>query len=141
MRRYSEMLLGCCLLVIVHGCNFAEQPTTPVAKAIRAEDLVGKWRMVRADGQPLAQFDMKSLKIDIAADGAWTSEIEMQGQWTGMSMKGGGKWSLADGVVSYTSGANSGMSRVTLKQERLIFDPDFTVRKDGKTEVAGEYER
>jgi hypothetical protein len=55
-----------------------------------------------------------------SVNGTWTSEIEMQGQFAGMSMKGGGKWSLADGVVSYTSGANSGKSRVRLESGRLV---------------------
>lgn len=99
------------------------------------------WHLVRAGGQPPAALNIKSLQIDIAADGTWVSAIEMQGQFAGMSMKGCGKWSTADGVVSYTSGANSGKSRVRLDSARLILDPDFTVRKDGTQEVAGEYER
>jgi hypothetical protein len=97
--------------------------------------------LVRAGGQPPSALNIKSLQIDLAVDGTWTSEVEMQGPFTGMSMKGGGKWSLADGVVSYTSGANSGKSRVRLESGRLVLDPDFTVRKDGTIEVPGEYER
>jgi hypothetical protein len=108
---------------------------------VRAEDLAGKWRLVRAGGQPPAAFNIKSLQIDITADGTWVSKIEMQGQFAGMSMKGGGKWSIVDGVVSYTSGDNSGKSRIRLESGRLVLDPDFSVRKDGTQEVTGEYER
>jgi hypothetical protein len=103
--------------------------------------LVGKWHLVRVDSQPPAAFGFKSLQIDISPDGTWTSQMTMQGQFAGVSMKGGGKWSLADGIVSYTSGDNAGKSRARLEAGRLILDPDFSVRKDGVTEVSGEYER
>jgi len=102
---------------------------------------MGKWRLVRAGGELPASLNIKSLEIDLAADGTWVSEIEMQGPFAGMSMKGGGKWSLADSVVSYTSGANSGTSRVRMVSGRLMLDPDFSVRKNGTQEVTGEYER
>jgi hypothetical protein len=108
---------------------------------VRPEDLVGKWRLVRAGGQPPAAFDLKSMQFDIAADGTWASATEMQGTRAGMSMKGGGKWSLADGLVSYSNGTNSGKSRARLESGRLILDPDFSVRKGGTEEVVGEYER
>jgi hypothetical protein len=111
-----------------------------VAQPAAAQEIVGKWRLVKAGGQLPAALNIKSLQIDIAADGTWVSDIEMQGQFAGMSMKGGGKWSLANGMVSYTSGANAGKSRAKLVSGRLILDPDFSIRKDGTTEVAGEYE-
>ena len=59
-----------------------------------------------------------------------------------MTMSGGGTWSLADGVVSFTNGADKGESRVSLSARRLALDPDFTLRKnDGKkTPIAVEYE-
>jgi hypothetical protein len=47
-----------------------------------------------------------------------------------------GRW-----LVSYRSGDNVGKSRVRLETGRLILDPDFSVRKEGVTEVSGEYER
>lgn len=141
MRSCGWILWACWLCAATLGCDSGKQQFQPVAKPVRADELVGKWRLVRAGGEPPAALNIKSVLIDIASDGTWASEIEMQGQFAGMSMKGGGKWSLADGVASYTSGANAGKSRVRLESGRLILDPDFTVRKDGTTELVGEYER
>src|SRR5437773_334083 len=120
MRRHGWLLILCWFSASSCGCSSG--------KPVRSEDLLGKWRLVRVGGQPPAAYDFKSFHIDIAADGTWTSQIVTQGQFVGvMSIKGGGKWSLADGVVSYTSGDNSGKSRVRLESGRLILDPDFTV--------------
>ena len=58
-----------------------------------------------------------------------------------MSMKGGGTWSVANSVIKYTAGDNSGTSKASLKGTVLVLDPDFTVRRGGKDEVTGEYER
>jgi hypothetical protein len=127
--------------VLVCGCGASRPNSQPAQQPIRTEDLVGKWRLVRAGGQAPAVLDIKSLQVYLAGDGTWTSEVEMQGQFAGMSMKGGGKWSLSNGFVSYTSGANSGKSRIRLESGLLILDPDFTIRKDGTTEVVGEYQR
>jgi hypothetical protein len=79
--------------------------------------------------------------ISVAEDGTWTSKIEMMGPFAGMSMKGGGKWSVAQGLLHYTSGNNSGTSRARFESGRLVLDPDFSVRKGGTIEVACEYER
>jgi hypothetical protein len=141
MRCGYEALLACWCCVALCGCDSGKHEAQPAAQPVRAEALVGKWRLVRAGGQPPAALNIESLQIEIAADGTWASEIEMQGQFAGMSMKGGGKWSIAAGVVSYTSGANSGKSRARLESGRLVLDPDFSVRKDGTQEVTGEYER
>ena len=84
---------------------------------------------------------LKSLEINIVKDGTWTSDIEMQGQFAGMSMKGGGKWSLGNNVITYTSGDNSGTSTARLNGNILVLDPDFSVRRGGKIEVTGEYVR
>jgi len=141
------MRRGCCLLALwllgiaPCGCESSKPTTQPAAPPATAQELVGRWRLVKAGGQQPAELNIKSLQINIAADGTWVSEVEMQGQFAGLSMKGGGKWSLADGVVSYTAGANEGKSRVRLVSGRLVLDPDFSVRKDGTTEVTGEYER
>jgi hypothetical protein len=141
MRCGCGALLACWFCVALCGCDSGKHQSQPAAQPVRADDLVGKWRLVRAGGQPPPALNIKSLQIDIAADGTWVSEIEMQGQFAGMSMKGGGKWSMADGVVNYTSGANSGKSRARLESGRLVLDPDLSVRKDGTQEVTGEYER
>jgi hypothetical protein len=141
MRCYGLGLLTCWLVVAVCGCGLGGQPTQPATQSVRAEDFTGKWRLVRAGGQSPAALNIKSLQIDIVADGTWKSQIQMQGPFAGMSMEGSGKWSLTDGVVTCTAGANSGTSRVRMELGRLILDPDFMVRKDGVTEVAGEYQR
>jgi hypothetical protein len=106
---------------------------------ILSEQLVDKWRLVRAGDEPPSSFEIKSMQIEFARDGTWTSAIEMQGPFAGISMKGGGKWSLTGGIVSYTSGHNSGTSRPRFESGRLVLDPDFTIRKDGTVDVTGEY--
>src|SRR5205823_3771835 len=108
MRLGGWVVIACCLAVAAGGCNSGRESPAPGATGPRPGDLVGKWRPVRAGGQPPAAFDIKSMELHLTADGTWASATEMQGQWAGMSMKGGGKWSLADGVVSYSNGANSG---------------------------------
>jgi len=141
MRRGRWLMTACCLAVACCGCEANKPAAQSAAQPATAQELVVKWRLVKAGGQPPSALNIKSLQIDIAADGTWVSEIEMQGQFAGMSMKGGDKWSLAEGVVSYTSGANAGKSRAKVVSGRLVLDPDFSVRRDGTEEVAGEYER
>jgi hypothetical protein len=141
MRRGTFAFVACCLAVVCGGCASAGKPTQPAAQRVRAEDLVGKWRLVGAGGQPPAALNIKSLLLDIAADGTWKSQVQMQGTFAGVSMEASSKWSLTDDLVTYTAAANSGKSLVRIESRRLILDPDFIVRKDGVTEVAGEYER
>jgi hypothetical protein len=97
--------------------------------------------LVRAGGEPPSSLSIKDLEIDIAPDGTWSGKIEMQGPFSGMSIEVGGKWSLADSVVRYTSRSFRGTSRPRFESGRLVLDPDFIVRKDGTAEVTGEYER
>ena len=133
MRHCPWGLLAGWLCLVLPGCGSDDKA--------RSEDLIGKWRLVRAGGQPPAAVAIKSQSIDIMSDGTWVSVIEMQGPFTGMSMEGGGNWSIADGVVNYTSGDNAGKSHARLKSGRLVLDPDFSIRKGGTQEVSGEYER
>jgi len=141
MGRGCWLFVTCWFAVAHCGCDSSKPSPQPAAQPASAKELVGSWRLVKAGGQPPGSLNIKSLQIDITADGSWVSEIEMQGQFAGMSMKGGGQWSLEDGVVSYTSGENSGKSRALVASGRLILDPDFSLRKNGTGEVAGEYER
>jgi hypothetical protein len=66
---------------------------------------------------------------------------EMQGPFAGMKLNVGGKWSLADGVVSYTTSGDSGKAKVAIASGRLTFDPDFVLRKDGTVPISGEYRK
>jgi hypothetical protein len=132
-RRWLRETL-CFLAPWLLGCQKNELPVTAAA-------LPGKWRLVRAGGQSPAAFQIKSVEMEIASDGTWQSTTEMQGNFAGMIVKGEGKWSVTNGVISYTAGANAGQSRAGLEGNRLVLDPDFMVRKNGKIEVAGEYER
>ena len=131
--------LVCLVCIGACGCHGRDASTS--AKPLRRDDLVGKWRLVRAGGEPPSAMNIKSLQIDVLIDGTWTSDIEMQGQFAGMSMKGGGTWLLANNEIAYTSGANSGTSKARLSGGVLVLDPDFSVRRAGKEAVTGEYER
>jgi hypothetical protein len=141
MRGCAWTLLLCWLTVAMGGCDPGTPSPQLSTQQVRTEDLVGRWRLVRAGGEAPVALNIKSLRIDIATDGTWSSEVEMQGPYAGMSMKGRGTWSLSEGVLTYTAGANSGKSNVRLESGRLVIDPDLSVLKDGKTEVTGEYER
>ena len=138
MKSCLALPFACWLAVAICGCGKGSH-----ANAIQAENLVGKWRLVRADAKPPTEFAVKSQEITIAADGTWTSQIEGAGVMDGMNMKGGGTWALADGVVTYANGAEKGTSRVSLKSGHLVLDPDFHLRKNDatKTPIVGEYER
>lgn len=129
----SAFLLG--------GCGSIEQPPQSVPQPIRVPDVLGKWRLIRADGQPPSSLNIKSLELELTESETWTSHAEMEGAFAGMKLDFSGKWSLVDGVVSYSAGANSGKSRIRFESGRLIVDPDFTLRKEGTTEVTGEYEK
>src|SRR5258708_2190610 len=102
MRHCTFGLLVGWICAALSGCGSSQHPSHTPIQAMRFEELVGKWHLVRVGGELPSSMNIKSLKIDIARDGTWISEIEMQGQFAGMSMKGGGKWSLADGIVTYT---------------------------------------
>ena len=112
--------------------------------------------MVRAGGQPPAELYIESQEIDIAADGTWTSKVQVQPpQRAGNPDRfdGKGTWSLAGDTVSYRyapqglvvggAGPDAGKSRVRVEPGRLIVDPDFFMqaRKSGTPPVAGEYDR
>jgi formylglycine-generating enzyme required for sulfatase activity len=162
MKCCGIMFVTCGLAFFACGCNPDKKPSDP-AKApteretdgLQAKDLVGKWRLVRAGGQPPLELYIKSQEIDIAADGTWTSKVEMQPPGrTSDSFHGKGTWALADGnlnwrytaeggVIVRVSGPDSGKSSVRLESGRLSVDPDFFMqaRKTGTDPVAGEYER
>lgn len=129
------------LTTAVLGCSSGGATKPSDAESIQADKLLGKWHLVHAEGQPPAALNVKSLQTEIAADGTWKSAIEMQGEFEGIRMEGGGNWSLVDGTIAYTSGANSGESKASLDDGRLILVPDFTLRREGTFEVRGEYER
>ena len=138
MKRLLRKLF-CLVCVAAGGCD-GRDASTP-AKPVQPGELVGKWRLVSAGGVPPSGMSIKSLQIDIRTDGTWTSDVEMQDQFAGMSMKGGGTWALANNVITYTSGDNSGTSKARLNGGVLVLDPDFTVRRGGTDEVTGEYKR
>jgi hypothetical protein len=154
MRSFIPLLFTC---FFICGCEKkpAEQAVPePEISGLR-KDIVGKWRLVRAGGKPPIDLYIKSQEIDIAADGTWTSKVEVQPPNSASDrFTGKGKWSLADGVLSYEyadeggvrivgSGPDSGKSSVKLESGRLIVDPDcfMQARKNGTDPVAGEYER
>jgi hypothetical protein len=138
------VLFSCFLVAGIGGCGWAK-PAAPAPEAggIRAEELVGKWRLVRAGGQPPSELWIKSSELEFKADGTWATKVEGEGQWlAGMTVKGGGNWSLADGEITRTNGVDTKTCRVQIEAGQLILDPDLflTIRKKGP-DVAGEYER
>ncbi len=131
--------------VTLTGCARGGKPPelAPAANSLRAEDLVGKWRLVRAGGEPPAEMWIYSREIDIAADGVWKAKQRGSGPLRGMNQDCGGTWSLADGVVTCTNGAAEPFkSQVKVESGRLIVEPDFSmgIAKKGPP-VTGEYER
>jgi formylglycine-generating enzyme required for sulfatase activity len=124
------------------GGNAVEQPAS--ANAVRAEDLVGKWRLVRAGGQPPAELWIRSCEIDIAAEGTWTSKtvVKDPAHPAADAWNARGTWALADGVLRYNDQA-SPTSQVRLESGRLVVDPDYfmPIRKRRTSATASEYER
>ncbi len=143
MRKCGWRLLVFGISLVLCACHAGKQSSQALPPTgVRAEDVVGKWWLVRAGGKSPAEAFINSMELDFAADGTWKNKIEWQGPLAGMTMAGGGTWSLADGVVSFTNGADKGQSRVSLSAGRLALDPDFTLRKNDatKTPLAVEYE-
>jgi sulfatase modifying factor 1 len=150
MRLYGSVLAMSFAMTGLCGCNTGSQPAAPKADVqpdppkadgLRAEQLVGNWRLVRADGKPPAEMKVNK-EIAIAKDGTWSSAIDIEGVGV---LNGGGTWSLADGTITYTN-SNDGKklkSRVSLTAGRLVLEPDFQLtRNDGKkTPITTEYER
>src|SRR5262249_54510215 len=120
MRWSSCARLALGAIALLCACDSGRTPHASTKSAVSSDDVVGKWRLVRAGGEAPSALQIKSLRIDIERDGNWKSDIEMEGSFAGMRLQGGGKWSLADGVVSYSSGDNAGKSRVSLEAGRLI---------------------
>jgi hypothetical protein len=146
MRRY---VLSVCILLTALGCPAREPPTStaPTAPTAssgpRVDELAGKWRLVRVDGKEPAEMMVKAAELELAADGTWKSRFDLGGAGEGMTLRGGGKWSVADGVISYNNGQESGTSRVRLNGGRLVLEPDFQLRKNdaSKRPLNTEYER
>ena len=141
MKRLAPLITA--VGIAVCGCNPAPNSAGPNASGLRATDLVGKWRLVHADGKTPAESSLKSQELDLAADGTWTSTIEMGGELAGMTLKGGGTWSIAPDGVYYTNGTDKGTSHASLNSGRLVLDPDFHLRKNdaAKSPITCEYER
>ncbi len=148
MTNNSWQLLTCCLLLLC-GCSSGKDAKPFVPQRSLADDLVGKWRLVRADDKPPAEQWIKSLEVDIAANGTWTSKMEGEGYLRGMNGTGGGTWSLADGELTLTldgpgnpKGTETFKSKVRIESGHLMVDPDhfMQIRKKGPL-VAAEYER
>ncbi len=138
------------IILLAGGCRSGEPPTstTPAGPATtatgpRVDELAGKWHLVRVDGKEPAEMSIKAAHLDLAADGTWKSRIELGGAGEGMVLQGGGKWSLANGVISYNNGQESGTSQVRLSGGRLMLEPDFGLRKNDKSKapLTTEYER
>jgi formylglycine-generating enzyme required for sulfatase activity len=133
--------------VTVAGGIFLHRHLNPAPASdgplLRAEDLVGKWRLVRAGGQPPTESWIYTREMDIAADGTWTAKQRGYGPLRGMTQTCGGTWSLADGVVTYTNGGPEKLkSQVKLESGCLIVDSDFNMGMSKKgPAVTGEYER
>ena len=131
-------------LVFLNLGSFQYMSPLSYPPEFQSRDVVGKWRLVRAGGAPPAERNIKSQEIDIAADGTWTSRVEVQPpEGAADSFHGKGTWALADGMLYWTStvkgsGPNAGESGVRLESGRLIVAPDFLIRKGA---VHGEYER
>jgi len=123
-------------------------------KSLRAGDIVGKWRLVRAGGQSPGEIHIRLQEIDIAADGTWTSKIVVKRPGAYPDVFGNqGTWSLADGRMSLKfqptglvvvgSKPVPDSSQVRLEAGRLVIAPDcfMQISKQGTPPLAGEYER
>ncbi|HET6250055.1 MAG TPA: hypothetical protein VFE47_20355 [Tepidisphaeraceae bacterium] len=139
-KRISTLLL---FVALIYACNSCRRATHATARGPAVDDIVGKWRLVRADGKPPTEWWIKSLEIGLTADGKWTSQIEGEGYLGGMKATGGGTWSLADGKITYTNGVKNGTSTIRLESGRLVVDPDFfmSIRKKSPEPISAEYER
>ena len=109
---------------------------------VRAEDLVGKWRLVRAGATSHRIVDLfpgDGHRRGRHLDGKTKGDRSL----AGMTQTCGGTWSLEDGVVTYTNGEPEKFkSGVKLESGRLVVDPDFKMGMTKKgPPVTGEYER
>lgn len=151
MRHFNWILVPYCLTIAICGCNSDPPPNSSqpasvsASQGVRAEDILGKWHLVRAGGKPPVELYINSQEIDIAKDGAWTSKIEFQKpHQPAEDITNQGTWSLAGGVIAIEgSDHKTGKSQVRVESGRLILDPDvfMAARKKGTDAVAGEYER
>ena len=142
-RRVAGVVAGwVCTGILASG---ATCPRTNTAERLVAKDLVGEWRLRDVGGQDPSAVDVKSLAIDIGADGRWTGRLQMmRGRLIGMRLVYGGTWTLGDGVVRFaqTSPSTGGYTTGWLEDGRLTIDPDLIVRTDGWTAPAScAYER
>jgi hypothetical protein len=132
-RRWFQFA-ACALLTCLFGCR----PTSD--STLKSDDLLGTWKLIEVNHAPPTRLNIKSLRITFSPDGNWVGTSEMQGAFAGMSLELGGKWSISDGVLSFTSGDNSGKTRPTLTGTQLTLNPDFTL-VDGGKEVIATYEQ
>lgn len=103
--------------------------------------LVGEWSLVNVDGESPAALNVRSRVINVAADGRWTSAVQMQWKWEDMSLKGDGTWTSKGDEIAYTAGENSGSSTFRVEADRLTLDPGMTLKRDGTVDVVAEYRR
>ena len=134
MRSGSGLCCVFCLAVVACGCNSGKQPSTSAANAVRLEELVGKWRLIRVGGKDLEKLaiKIKMQEVTIEADGKWTSKIEFQLPGFGVP-----DVFTANGTLALPD------SRLRLESGKLVVEPDFFMpaRPKGTPEGPSEYER
>ena len=126
-------VLFCAALLLGAGCTKSSDTGLP------SKELVGKWRLVSADGKPPVENKVAAQEVTFAADGKWTSKTDLDG----LILSGAGTWTLTNGTLETTNGKGTNKSKAQIEKGRLVLDPDLLLQKnDGKkTPLVGEYER
>lgn len=110
-------------------------------RTISDADVVGTWTLVEFAGEPPEVHQIGTFSATFSLDNTWSYSASMAGRWEGTSMNGSGEWSVVDDRIRYTAGDNSGTSVVSLRDGRLLLDPDPVLRVGGTGEGVGVYLR
>lgn len=119
-----------------------QAPGLPIPDAkTNPKTLEGTWILETVAGKPPVSSNVKTWRINFAANHQWTYSGEMAGVFDGTRVNGSGTWEIVSGALDYTAGSNKGTSKLTIKNGTLTLTPDPVIMPGGKTPAETTYKR
>lgn len=136
MKIKLQVIVAALMVVLGGGCT-GEAPTKSLS-----DQMIGRWKLTRLAGQPVAQSQLREWDIQFRKGGVWTYQGSLSGTYAGMRVSGSGRWSIRQRTLTYSAGDARGSSRVELSGRQLTLFPDPVLTNPPQQQpVESVYER